>query len=71
MLLISLLISCLSALVYADQFTNPSNSVTDLSTTYYLGESINVAWESSVSDITLVVSVWGGKDVGVLLCMSP
>ncbi len=57
-------------LAHADIFTNPSNSVTDLSFAYTVGGTVQIAWNCSLDYITLAVSHWHGDIVGVLLCES-
>ena len=57
-------------LAHADIFTNPSNSVTDLSFAYTVGVTVHIAWNCSLDAITLAVSHWHGDIVGVMLCES-
>lgn len=54
--------------ISADQFTNPSNSVADLTNTYKIGQDVQLAWNTTLDTITLLVVHWGGADVGSLLC---
>jgi len=68
LLLSVITISALLLPCSADEFTSPSNSKTDLSTQYTLGQTVQLAWQTSLEEITLIVSHWGGDDVGVLLC---
>ncbi|KAI9857210.1 MAG: hypothetical protein M1813_008572 [Trichoglossum hirsutum] len=54
----------------ADEFTSPSNSNSDLTTQYTLGQTVTVNWRCSLKRITLMVSHWDvGSDtvLGVLL----
>lgn len=51
----------------ADEFTSPSNSEADLAVHYTLGDTVSIAWETSLSVISLSVSQWGGEAVGSLL----
>lgn len=54
----------------ADEFTSPSNSEADLAVHYTLGDTVSIAWETSLSVISLSVSQWGGEAVGSLLSES-
>lgn len=57
--------------VAGDEFTNPSNSNADFSTTYKLGETVHVTWNCSLDSISLLVTHWDEvRIVGVLLSQS-
>lgn len=61
-------LTALLPLCRGDEFTSPSNSKTDLATQYTLGQTVQLSWDTALEDITLLVSHWGGNDVGSLLC---
>ena len=57
----------------ADEFTSPTkNSDWDLADHYTLGETVTIAWDTSLSAVSLFVSQWGsdGQAVGSLLSES-
>lgn len=55
--------------VLAAEFTNPSNSESDLTVSYTLGQSVTVTWDCSLDSITLLVAHWGAEVIGGLLSM--
>jgi hypothetical protein len=57
--------------VLAAKFTNPSNSDSDLTVLYTLGQSVTVTWDCSLDSITLLVAHWGAEVIGGLLSMYP
>lgn len=65
--LLSVIITALFPLCSADEFTSPSNSKSDLTIQYTLGQTVQLSWNCSLSEISVIVSHWGGNDVGSLL----
>jgi hypothetical protein len=68
--LVSGIITALLPLCSADEFTSPSNSKSDLSIQYTLGQTVQLSWNCSLSEISVIVGHWGGNDVGSLLSKS-
>lgn len=66
--IIALLLAALFHHACADEFTSPSNSNADLSVKYKLGQTVQLSWDCALSDISLLVSHWGGNTIGSLLC---
>src|SRR5271163_3425346 len=64
---ILLAIIALNPSALADEFTSPSNSEPDLAVHYTLGETVTIAWTTSLQYLSLYVSIWGGEDIGALL----
>jgi hypothetical protein len=64
--LVTAIVYFVVALAAANVLTKPLNSLTNLSLAYHIGDIIAVSWSTTLSHITLTVSVWRGKVVGVL-----
>jgi hypothetical protein len=72
LIITTLLFTCI-IFVTADQFTEPPSDKTDLSTTYQIGQTVQVTWTTSIQNIELDVSQWGENAapvIGVLLSQS-